>query len=392
MLSIPLTRASASGAGDESLDTDAKPDASEDQRLDTDMVRSPHETRRQRMRIGSIALLGTFTLLVAHRSRGLDRDVRSPSDIVLASASDNQRPIFLMHGLTGHASDFDNVVSWLSDALPSRKLFPLKTYEGDDSFTPLFQQVDGLIGEVRSIIDSQPDLFKDGYDFVGHSQGALLMRAMCQVMDDHKVQTMVSLAGPQMGVFGKSWFHTYDPFKALSNIPFGGSFLSPLMDIAETATYKEYYRTAYTQDEQQKTSIAELWHDPHHENKFLETDAFFPFVNGLTAPVPEGMRANFIRLRKAVFLTGSFGMSGADSPQGLEPWCSGVFGYFATGSDEGSSCIPMKHQSVFVNDTFGLKTLSDGDNLHVESIAGVGHSDWLHAQPVFEKYVLPHLK
>jgi alpha-beta hydrolase superfamily lysophospholipase len=39
---------------------------------------------------------------------------------------------------------------------------------------------------------------------VGHSQGALIAQTIISRMDDHKVDTFISIASPLMGVYGHS--------------------------------------------------------------------------------------------------------------------------------------------------------------------------------------------
>lgn len=42
---------------------------------------------------------------------------------------------------------------------------------------------------------------------LGHSQGGLLMRVMTQVIDNHNVDTLVSMAGVQNGVYGAGFLN-----------------------------------------------------------------------------------------------------------------------------------------------------------------------------------------
>jgi palmitoyl-protein thioesterase len=303
------------------------------------------------------------------------------------STSTQFRPIFFMHGIAEGYYSFDNVVSWLQEARPGSLLFPIKLYRGDKSYeNPLIKQLNGLIAEIRGIIGVHPEAFDGGYDLVCHSQGAVLCRALCQVMDDHKVHTLISLAGPQMGVYGKTWFKEFDPAGALPQLP---GFLP---NVFESTAFHNFYTVSYTQQMQDSTSLANLWHDPLHEEAFLENNAFLPFVNGLIGEgVPAGMKANFARLNKAVFLVGSFSDQDFDSKIGLEPWCTGVFAFFAAGSGSGTPCVPMENQDFFIKDKFGLKSLHDAGRLHVQAVDGVRHGDWLKSEDVFSKYILPHL-
>lgn len=57
----------------------------------------------------------------------------------------------------------------------------------------------GILSQIRNIT-SAPE-FADGYHFLGHSQGGLIMRSMLELFDDHKVENFISLAGVQNGKF-----------------------------------------------------------------------------------------------------------------------------------------------------------------------------------------------
>ena len=55
----------------------------------------------------------------------------------------------------------------------------------------------GVKDAIRKLVAADPALYADGYHLVCKSQGALTCRCVIESMDDHKVDTFVSLAGPQ---------------------------------------------------------------------------------------------------------------------------------------------------------------------------------------------------
>jgi pimeloyl-ACP methyl ester carboxylesterase len=346
-------------------------------------VRNEGEIRRPPLCALGSAVLACLALLAILHSDG--SGATEPTSL---AALPNSRPVFLMHGMANSFHDFDQVVGWLREARPGAYIFPVKLDGGAKSFeAPLAKQLNELIGEIRGIIGVRPEAFEDGYDLVCHSQGAVLCRVLCQVMDDHKVHTLVSLAGPQMGVYGKTWFKEFDP---APTIPFMPSFIP---DSFESTAYKNFYTVAYTPTMQGSTSVANLWHDPLHEDAFLKDNEFLPFVNGLIGDgAPVGMKANFARLQKAVFLVGNFTDQDFDSKIGLEPWCTGNFAFYAAGSGPGTPCVAMEKQDLFIKDTFGLKSLHNAGRLHVQAVDGIRHGDWLQSADTFSDYVLPHLK
>jgi len=204
-------------------------------------------------------------------------------------------------------------------------------------------------------------------------------------MDDHKVHTLVSLAGPQMGVYGSTWLKYFNPMPSL-RVPLLGGVVSEM----EHLMLESFDGFAYTSQAQEMSSVANMWNDPRHQDKFLSSNVFLPFVNGLLGPVPSGMRSNFLRLKKAVFLTGSFDNQPYDSPTGLEPWCSGTFGFWSTGSRT-TAFVPMESQKIFIDDTIGLRALNASGRLVTTAVANVTHGQWVHSTPIFKEFVLPHL-
>ncbi|CAJ1365085.1 unnamed protein product [Effrenium voratum] len=217
-------------------------------------------------------------------------------------------------------------------------------------------------------------------------------------MDNHRVRSLVSLAGPQMGVYGTTWLKSAQPF--LQNqlpMPTLPSFIpGPLVSAGATVLSSRFYSFAYG-SLQHATSLANLWHDPLHQEEYLKGNVFLPRANGeVESSDTERHRRNFIRLGRAVFLVGSFERS-FDSKLGLQPWQTGVFGFYREGSD--SEILPMEKQKLFVEDTFGLRSLKEAGKLHLETVKGVVHEDWASyaavpqllkgARPKFRASLLP---
>lgn len=290
------------------------------------------------------------------------------------------RPVLLMHGLMEGSTDFEQVAAWISEEHPQTSVFNLRLFEGGQSFQPLPQQVTGVAAQIRSIASQNAAAFARGYHLVCHSQGALICRAVCEEMNDHRVHTLVSLAGPQMGVYGGDWLARTLP-QAASNIP----FLGMMLGFGGATGAQNFYHAAYTPVAQNTISIANMWVDPLHWNEFIQGSDFLPANNAGAGD----RKANFVRLQKAVFLVGSFTGRTSDGALGIEPWQSGIFGFYAEGSE--SRIVPMEEQQVFTEDLFGLSTLNSTGRLHVEAVEGVEHAAWLHSRSVFNEHVLGHL-
>ncbi|CAK9002181.1 unnamed protein product [Durusdinium trenchii] len=206
-------------------------------------------------------------------------------------------------------------------------------------------------------------------------------------MENHPVLHFISLAGPQMGVYGTTWLESAQPFLEKSlPIPALPQFIpSSIMSIGAGVLAGNFHTLAYG-SLQNSTSLANLWHDPLHEHEYLKGNVFLPRANGEGGA--EAGRANFVRLRRAVFLVGSFERD-FDSRLGLEPWQTGIFGFYKSGS--ATDILPMEKQELYLKDAFGLRTLHETGRLHLKAVPGVEHGQWLTSEKIFKSHVLPHL-
>lgn len=340
--------------------------------------------------IGGILLLfDPWGLPWRHVGRRLEES-ELPVLLPLNTTNDKEapyRPIFMLHGLGADHYAWTNMIYFIGREHPGTVVFPIPMFEKrPDSLAPLEHQVKKIAEFIRMAIGYHPVLFSKGYHLLCHSQGALTCRAVVQAMDDHRVRTLVSLAGPQMGVYGP------DLMQVIANVPLLSSF-----------NYKTIYHVAYASLAQATLSMANLWNDPLHQVQFLRENTFLTKYNGLSTDVDGNFRrkANFVRLEKAVFLVGTvngpassqwgaFQVTGlAGTEYGIEPAISGVWGYFKKG--DVSQLEPMEHQDIYKQDLIGLKTLHQTDRLVNEIVEGVDHSRWLNDEDLVRKYIIPHL-
>jgi hypothetical protein len=193
-------------------------------------------------------------------------------------------------------------------------------------------------------------------------------------MDDHKALRLISLAGPQMGVYGEP-----------------SHWMTKQFYIAKEDTSELFYNP----DLQATLSVADMWNDPLMQSDFAKYNQFIPLYNGLITKDVAGnakRKENFLRLKKAVFLGGVFPAPRAtDSLRygGVEPSRSEVWEYFKPGST--SEYIPMQQQEVYASDTFGLRTLDVTGRLKVLAVPNINHQAWMHDDAIITKYVLPNL-
>lgn len=284
-----------------------------------------------------------------------------------------------MHGLQGNSATTSQLATWIRDAYPGTKTFQIPLFEDDASLNSLSQQVTGLAAYIRDTVQRDPDSFKNGYDLVGFSQGGLLFRTLVQYMDDHNVHTLISLAAPQMGVYGQQ-------IRTLANQQIQSSGLGPIIS-AITGKPADLDALAYEPLLQESVGAANMWNDPTRQSEYLQRNLFLPVYNGRTSDTigNQKRKSNFLRLKKVAFMVGSFGSDGT-----LEPWQSGVFGFFKAGST--SEIMPMEAIEEYKADSFGLKTLDQHGKLTIKTPARVMHAAWLSDFNVVSQHVLPQLE
>eukprot|EP00927_Polykrikos_kofoidii_P026049 TRINITY_DN23279_c0_g1_i4.p1 TRINITY_DN23279_c0_g1~~TRINITY_DN23279_c0_g1_i4.p1 ORF type:complete len:548 (-),score=60.91 TRINITY_DN23279_c0_g1_i4:220-1626(-) len=313
--------------------------------------------------------------LVARSPSSLDGREAGSTLVKIASRQRQRRPlpVFLMHGLLGFANSWDDMGRWIKDVLPETRIIKLQLFEGQESFGSLHAQVQRMASFIRSTVASDMATFADGYDLVCHSQGALVCRCLCEHMDDHRVRSLLSLAGPQLGVFGMPAYWLKHRFGPDSDIQ-----ISDPTDLL------------YSDLLQRSFSIADMWHNPYDESAFLHENRFLPLFNGLTNDAVGNSRrkANFLRLRHAVFLGGIFGNSTGDGT--VKPAVSMAFGFWRPRGQEAYK--PMQEHAFYINDTFGLRTLDMSGRLTVELVPDVWHGDWIHNETIARRCKFMRIK
>jgi len=230
-----------------------------------------------------------------------------------------------MHGINDNHNEFNDMQSWIREIDPNVTMYSLPV--GDDlaSITNLWNQGQQIMDQMRERIAALPEVYKDGYVLLSHSQGALTARTVVERMDDHNIHTYIGLAGPQMGEYG---------------IPKVGPHSEPLLQKLAKVGKELVFSVALTgplrSEFQDKLSVANFWNDPRpryglfgkpHAD-YLNGNTFLPVLNndphrGSQGPgkakndtESERYKANFLRLQHAVFTAGT-----ADDM--IFPWNSG---------------------------------------------------------------------
>ena len=159
------------------------------------------------------------------------------------------KPVIMLHGITGSAHNFDGFAEELVSVHPNTTTYSIPMFENADSNVNLNKQVEEIAKNIASV--TADPVYADGYHLVCHSQGALICRCLTEYMDDHRIDTFVSLAGPQLGVYDDAFFSFFP-------------------DSIAGFTKDEIYHIAYLSLSQSTLSVANMWADPTHYDKYLK--------------------------------------------------------------------------------------------------------------------------
>ncbi|KAL9644996.1 hypothetical protein ABK040_004489 [Willaertia magna] len=279
-------------------------------------------------------------------------------------------PILVMHGIGADAQEYNPFADIIRDNSPNGTFVMSINSMGIISSitTGMNYQLKDLADKIHEI--KQKYGIKE-HHLVCHSQGALLCRSYLQTYSDHSVKVFISLTGPHNGQFGIP--NVYEWEQQI------GKYIPNFLNISRNEAYLLFYNKI----SQETISIAGYWKDPYHIKEYKAKSKFLSIVNNETfVDYAElyNFKNNFLKIDKLV-LTGSPG------DEIITPYQSAFFGCF----DENEKIIPMKEQSFYLQDSFGLQTLESQNRLIKIEVPNVKHLDWISYSNYFIKFMKPYL-
>ncbi|XP_051852295.1 lysosomal thioesterase PPT2 isoform X2 [Antechinus flavipes] len=220
------------------------------------------------------------------------------------------KPIIIVHGLFDSSATFRHLLQYINQTHPGTLVTVLDLFDGGESLRPLWEQVQGFQKAVTPIMEQSPH----GVHLLCYSQGGLICRALLSVMDEHNVDTFISLSSPQMGQYGDTDY---------------------LKWLFPTSMRSNLYRICYS-PWGQEFSICNYWHDPHHPDLYLNASSFLALINGeRDHPNATVWRKNFLRVKRVVLI-------GGPDDGVITPWQSSFFGFY----DANETVLEMEEQQV----------------------------------------------
>lgn len=284
-------------------------------------------------------------------------------------------PIIFLHGINGHASEFEDIMRLIRGKFGKNAptMHSIGICDGACSLRPLPKQRDELIDYlVSNAADLRID-GEEGFNFVGHSQGGLLARAVIQKLPSSlRVRRFISLASPQKGQYGEC--------------KQGRSGLGP--EIEKKMARPIGWIAFYNYLAQSELSVANYWNDPRHGHLFLREASLLPELNGyVDGEDMANQKSSFLRVERAIFL-------GSSDDDCINPPLSSIFEYV----DAEGNATSLDESLEYAQDTFGLQTMHKEGRLVLQNWPGNTHMSWIRVsntskeKSLFELRVLPHLR
>ncbi|KAH9589762.1 Palmitoyl-protein thioesterase 1 [Schistosoma haematobium] len=213
----------------------------------------------------------------------------------------------------------------------------------DTYFMPINDQLD----YVCRMIHEDKNL-SNGLHMIGISQGGLFVRALVQKCNLSKVGTVVSIGGPQQGIFG------------IPKCTIDG-FIHLCLLMNELLSYGAYIKFI-----QSHVVQAQYWHDPLEEDVYRKYSQFLADINQENE-INEIYREKMRNIQRLVLV--KFSGDTIVIPKESE-W----FGFYQNGSS--TNVTALQDSILYTEDRLGLRELNkrgdlhfiekDGDHLHFD--------------------------
>jgi len=255
-------------------------------------------------------------------------------------------PIVMWHGMGDcccNPLSMGSIVKYLEEKIPG--VYVLSLMLGDnvvqDTENGFFLNINTQIDMACNIIRNDPKL-QNGYHAVGFSQGGLFIRGLAQRCPSPKIHNLVSIGGPQQGVYG---------------LP---------KCLGEDHTLCDYARRllnygAYIGWIQRMLVQAQYWHDPLAQEEFEAKSLYLADINNEGPLKNTTYRDNLAALDNLVLV--KFTEDTIVDPKESE-W----FGWFSP--VDHSTLLSLRDTKMYMDDWIGLRSLDESGKLHLLSVEG----------------------
>mmetsp|Transcript_12920 Transcript_12920/g.25741 ORF Transcript_12920/g.25741 Transcript_12920/m.25741 type:complete len:311 (-) Transcript_12920:46-978(-) len=205
-----------------------------------------------------------------------------------------------------------------------------QTDQANGFFMPISEQLDFAC----NVIKEDPKL-KGGFHAIGFSQGGLFLRALIQTCEGISVKNLISIGGPQQGVFGMP--RCTEP-----------AFLCDTMrQLLEMGAYLSIVQSRLVQ--------AQYWHDPLHHDEYLKDNIFLPAINNELGTKNATYSGRLSQLENLVLVM-------FENDTMVIPRESAWFGFYKDG--QGKEVETLEDSRLYKEDWLGLQALNEKGKLH----------------------------
>ncbi|GMR58459.1 hypothetical protein PMAYCL1PPCAC_28654 [Pristionchus mayeri] len=282
-----------------------------------------------------VLILALYSIASAHKAHKTHAERHSSSKPL---------PIVIWHGMGDSCCNplsMGAIQKHLEEKIPGVHVHSLRLGDSfvSDTKKSFFANMNQLVALACNHINADPEL-SNGYNAIGFSQGGLFLRALAQRCAKPQMNNLISIGGPQMGIFG---------------LPYciGDNFIcNSVRWLLEQG--------AYESPVQKRVVQAQYWHDSNAEEEYRKKSIFLADINSENS-INEKYKENFTRLKNLVLVK-------FESDHMVVPKESEWFGYYAP--NDVSTIFSFNETRLYKEDRIGLKTLHDSDRLHFISWPG----------------------
>ncbi len=229
-------------------------------------------------------------------------------------------PTVLMHGILANADNLNELKKMIEMNFKI-KVFNLEIGNGADTsiHIDMQSQLKMLCEKIYSIDD-----LKDGFNFIGMSQGGLLARGYVQYCNKYPVKNLITLVSPNAGVFYQ--------------INFANNFYEP--------------------SKQKELSLTNYWRDPYRYETYLTNSTYLAKLNH------EVKRVSLYMIQENnLDVLDNFVMIWSPNDEIIEPPESAKFSMYKV-VDNQLKTVELFDSDLYENDFLKLKTMNEENRLY----------------------------
>jgi palmitoyl-protein thioesterase len=239
----------------------------------------------------------------------------------------NNIPVVVLHGIASSSEKMVDFSEWVSKTF-NRTVFNLEIGNGERTsiYTPMPDQLSQLCNTIYDIAE-----LREGFDFIGMSQGGLLARGYVEYCNKYSVFNLITLVSPHGGVKNDVTLDMYSDFL------------------------------------QEHLSLAGYWRDPTQLTVYLDKCVYLPQLNN------EHISSSSFVQKENIKSLMNFVMIWSSEDTTVTPAESAKFSFY----DEDYNIVDIRDTDLYQLDLLGLKYLDDNNSFHIHetNCSHVEHRD-----------------